>query len=133
MLEANGSIDAGAATERERLLGHGGAVVAMGAQANPARLEAIAEALLRRGIAAIWLHQTRLPGADPFAVTCALDWLLYDWLMAHRDGPDSAEIVFPKGYEDAAALVVSAAAASVAARSTFDPGLLLTVRGGAVG
>ncbi len=67
----------------------------------------------------------RLPGADPMTVACALDWLLYDWLMAHRDGPDSAEIVFPKGYEDAAALVVSAAAASVAARATFDPGLVL--------
>lgn len=68
----------------------------------------------------------RLPEADPLAVTCALDWLLYDWLMAHRDGPDSAEIVFPRGYDDAAALVVSAAAASVAARATFDPGLILT-------
>jgi len=68
----------------------------------------------------------RLPDADPMAVTCALDWLLYDWLMAHRDSPDSAEIVFPKGYEDAAALVVSAAAASVVARATFDPGLVLT-------
>lgn len=67
----------------------------------------------------------RLPGADPMTVACALDWLLYDWLMAHRDGPDSAEIVFPKGYEDAAALVVAAAAASVAARATFDPGLVL--------
>ena len=62
--------------------------------------------------------------ADPMAVTCALDWLLYDWLMAHRDGPDSAEIVFPKGHEKDAALVVSAAAASVAARATFDPGLV---------
>lgn len=71
------------------------------------------------------LSAARLPDADPMAVTCALDWLLYDWLMAHRDGPDSAEIVFPKGYEDAAALVVSAAAASVAARATFDPGLVL--------
>jgi hypothetical protein len=70
----------------------------------------------------------RLPDADPMAVTCALDWLIYDWLMAHRDGPDSAEIVFPKGHEDAAALVVSAAAASVAARATFDPGLVLGVR-----
>ena len=70
----------------------------------------------------------RLPDADPMAVTCALDWLLYDWLMAHRDGPDSAEIVFPKGYDDAAALVVSAAAASVAARATFDPGLVLGAR-----
>lgn len=67
----------------------------------------------------------RLPEADPMAATCALDWLLYDWLMAHRDGEDSAEIVFPKGYEDAAALVVAAAAASVAARATFDPGLVL--------
>lgn len=66
-----------------------------------------------------------LPDADPMAVTCALDWLLYDWLMAHRDGPDSAEIVFPRGFEDAAALVVSATAASVAARATFDPGLVL--------
>ncbi len=66
------------------------------------------------------------PDADPLAVTCAVDWLLYDWLMAHRDGPDSAEIVFPKGYEADAALVVSAAAASVAARATFDPGLVLT-------
>ena len=58
----------------------------------------------------------------------ALESLLYDWLMAHRDGPDSAEIVFPKGYEDAAGLVVSAAAASVAARATFDPGLVLGPR-----
>ena len=67
----------------------------------------------------------RLPDADPMALTCALDWLLYDWLMAHRDGPDSAEIVFPRGFDAAAALVVSAAAASVAARATFDPGLVL--------
>lgn len=64
--------------------------------------------------------------ADPLAVACAIDWLLYDWLMAHRDGPDSAEIVFPRGYDDVAAVIVSAAAASVAARATFDPGLVLT-------
>ncbi|ANE81098.1 hypothetical protein A7U43_19020 [Mycobacterium adipatum] len=62
--------------------------------------------------------------ADPMAVTCALDWLLYDWLMAHRDGPDSAEVVFPNGHESDAGLIVAAAAASVAARATFDPGLL---------
>lgn len=66
----------------------------------------------------------RSPEADPLAVTCAVDWLLYDWLMAHRDGPDSAEIVFPKGHEGDAALVVSAAAASIGARATFDPGLV---------
>ena len=73
------------------------------------------------------VQAARLPEADPMALTCALDWLLYDWLMAHRDGPDSAEIVFPKGYDDIAGLVVSAAAASVSARATFDPGLVLTV------
>jgi hypothetical protein len=67
----------------------------------------------------------RGPEADPMAVTCALDWLLYDWLMAHRDGPDSAEIVFPRGHDTVAALVVAAAATSVAARATFDPGLVL--------
>jgi hypothetical protein len=66
----------------------------------------------------------RSPEADPLSVTCAVDWLLYDWLMAHRESVDSAEIVFPKGYENDAALVVSAAAASVAARATFDPGLI---------
>lgn len=64
--------------------------------------------------------------ADPLAVTCAVDWLLYDWLMAHRDGLDSAEIVFPKGHESVgdAAVVVAAAATSIAARATFDPGLV---------
>lgn len=65
------------------------------------------------------------PDADPYDVACALDWLLYDYLMAHRDGPDSAEIVFAKGRDGDAAVVVAAAAASVAARATFDPALAL--------
>ena len=79
----------------------------------------------RDALAAV-VDAARLPEADPMAATCALDWLLYDWLMAHRDGEDSAEIVFPKGHEDAAGLVVATAAASVAARATFDPGLVLS-------
>lgn len=62
--------------------------------------------------------------ADPFAVACAVDWLLYDLLMAHRDGPDSAAVVIPKSEEGLADLVVSAAAASVVARAAFDPGLV---------
>ena len=41
--------------------------------------------------------------ADRFDVACGLDWLLYDWLMAHRVDADSAEIVIPKGREDDAA------------------------------
>lgn len=64
------------------------------------------------------------PAADPFAVACALDWLLYDFLMAHRDGPDSAAIVFPKDHQGDARLVVDAAAASVSARARVDPGLV---------
>jgi hypothetical protein len=70
------------------------------------------------------LDASRRPDAEPAGVACALDWLMYDWLMAHRDGPDSAEIVFPKGHEGSAAILVAAAAASVSARATFDPGLL---------
>lgn len=61
------------------------------------------------------------PDADPVAVACALDWLLYDWLMAHREDPDSAEITFPKGHESDAALLVSAAGTCVRARAVFDP------------
>lgn len=63
------------------------------------------------------------PDADEFDVACALDWLLYDWLMAHRTESDSAEIVIPKGREADAAVVVAAVAASVAARARFDPAL----------
>jgi hypothetical protein len=63
------------------------------------------------------------PEADPLAIACALDWLLYDWLMAHREDPDSAAIVIPRGHESDAAMIVAAAAASVAARARFDPGL----------
>lgn len=83
------------------------------------------EAARKEHIAALTavIEGTRCVGADPAAVACALDWLLYDWLMAHRDGPDSAEIVFPRGHQADAAVIVDAAAASVAARATFDPGL----------
>lgn len=66
----------------------------------------------------------KAPDADPMAAACALDWLLYDWLMAHRDGPDSAAIEFPKGRDADAAVIVASAGASVAARATVDPGLL---------
>jgi hypothetical protein len=61
--------------------------------------------------------------ADPFAVACALDWLLYDWLMAHREDPDSAAIQIPKGSDSDAAMIVAASCASVTARARIDPGL----------
>lgn len=77
----------------------------------------------REGIRAV-LAAAALPEADPLAVACALDWLLYDWLMAHRDGPDSAAVEIPKGREEDAGLIVDATADSVRARAAFDPGLL---------
>lgn len=61
--------------------------------------------------------------ADPFSVASALDWLLYDWLMAHREDPDSAAIQIPKGHESDAAMIVAAASSSVCARAKIDPGL----------
>ncbi len=70
------------------------------------------------------IDAAKLPDADPMSLACALDWLLYDWLMAHRHGPDSAEIVFPRDSAADAGVIVAAAATSVAVRATFDPGLL---------
>jgi hypothetical protein len=63
------------------------------------------------------------PEADPLAVACAVDWLLYDWLMAHREDPDSAAIQIPKGHDSDATMIVAATAASVKARARFDPAL----------
>jgi len=62
-------------------------------------------------------------GLDPLAAASALDWMLYDWLMAHRDGPDSAAVDV-KNRADDAAMIVRAAAASVSLRARFDPELL---------
>lgn len=63
--------------------------------------------------------------ADPMAAACALDWMLYDFLDAHRDGPDSGAIDLHNRREDAG-LVVSASAASVRCRSAVDP-LLVSI------
>lgn len=63
------------------------------------------------------------PGADRLDAACAIDWLLYDWLMAHRDGPDSGAVEVPGGIKDAA-MIVTAADASALARAQIDPGLL---------
>jgi hypothetical protein len=65
--------------------------------------------------------------ADPFSVASALDWLLYDWLMAHREDPDSAAIQIPKGHDSDAVMIVAAAAASVCARAKVDPGLVAQI------
>jgi hypothetical protein len=46
------------------VLGHRGAILALGQAAAAERCQAVVEALLSRSIAALWLHPSRLGGAD---------------------------------------------------------------------
>lgn len=62
--------------------------------------------------------------ADPFVVGASIDWLLHDWLMAHRDGPSSGAVEITSGKLEDALMIVAAAATSARMRSTYDPGLL---------
>ena len=64
------------------------------------------------------------PGVDPMVASGALDWLLFDWVMAHRDGPDSGAVEIPAGRTDDARMIVAATAASARLRARYDPGLL---------
>lgn len=66
---------------------------------------------------------------EPIQASGALDWLLFDWLMAHRDGPQSAAVEIPSGQVDDATMIVQAAGNSVTVRSRFDPELMSHGRG----
>lgn len=61
---------------------------------------------------------------DPLVATGALDWLLFDWVMAHRPDPDSGAVELTAAQLDDARLIVAATGASVRLRSRFDPGLM---------
>ena len=63
------------------------------------------------------------PDADPTVLAGALEWLLYDWLMANREG-DTAEVKIAKDHPDDADMIVNAAAAGVRARAQLDSSLL---------
>lgn len=67
-----------------------------------------------------------LSGADGAALdtAAAIDWLLHDWLMAHRDGPSSGAVEITSGKLDDALMIVEAAAASTRIRAGYDPELL---------
>lgn len=67
------------------------------------------------------------PAAEPMVASGAVDWLLFDWVMAHREsteGGDSGAVVLPTGRDADASLIVAAADASARVRARFDPGLL---------
>lgn len=59
--------------------------------------------------------------ADPGIAAGAIEWLLHDWLMAHRESPASAAIEIRR--TDDAEMIVAAAAAGVRARAMLDTGL----------
>ncbi len=67
------------------------------------------------------------PGVEPMTASGAVDWLLFDWVMAHREATDSGDsgaVVIPTGRAADASLIVAAADASARVRARFDPGLL---------
>ncbi|MET7401598.1 hypothetical protein ABZS66_49775 [Dactylosporangium sp. NPDC005572] len=64
------------------------------------------------------------PGADPFAAAGSVEWLLYDWLMAHRESGSSGAIELRGNRLEDARLMVAAADALVRARTRLDATLL---------
>lgn len=57
--------------------------------------------------------------ADPAVLAGALEWLLYDWLMAHRESARSAAIEIRSGRPADAAMIVQAASALARAYGTL--------------
>ncbi len=62
--------------------------------------------------------------AEPMVASGAVDWLLFDWVMAHRESPDSGAVEIKSGRIADARMIVAAAEASAVVRSRFDLGLL---------
>lgn len=58
--------------------------------------------------------------ADPVVLAGALEWLLYDWLMAHRESERSAAIEIRSGRPADAAMIVQGAGALGASRARID-------------
>ncbi|MGD9960698.1 hypothetical protein [Nocardioides sp.] len=65
-----------------------------------------------------------VPEAEPLVASGAVDWLLFDWVMAHRESPDSGAVEIGSGRTADARMIVLAAAASARVRARFDLGLL---------
>ncbi|MBS44235.1 MAG: hypothetical protein CMH83_13940 [Nocardioides sp.] len=63
-------------------------------------------------------------GAEPFAAAGAVDWLLFDWVMAHRESEDAGAVEIRSGKVDDATMIVRAAAGSVRVRARVDPALM---------
>jgi hypothetical protein len=64
------------------------------------------------------------PAADPVLAGGAVQWLLYDWLMANREDAGSGAITIHSKFPKDAAMIVGAAAAMVRCRAVITPGYL---------
>jgi hypothetical protein len=64
------------------------------------------------------------PSAEPLTASGAVDWLLFDWVMAHRESEDSGAVEIKSGRVSDARMLVDAASASARVRARFDQGLL---------
>lgn len=58
---------------------------------------------------------------DPLVAAGAVDWLLFDWVLAHRESPDSGAVQIAADRVADAEMIVAAVVASVAVRRRFDP------------
>ncbi|TIC82618.1 hypothetical protein [Nocardioides sp. GY 10127] len=65
-----------------------------------------------------------VPRGGELEAAGAVDWLLFDWVMAHRESESGAGVEIRSGKVEDATMIVAAAAASVAVRARFDPALL---------
>jgi hypothetical protein len=97
-------------------------------------LALVTESVLEVAGASAPVHSSPSPiaaGEDLMVASGAVDWLLFDWVMAHRESSDSGDsgaVVIPLGRTADARLVVAAAGASARVRARFDPGLLTLPR-----
>ena len=62
--------------------------------------------------------------AEPMTASGAVDWLLFDWVMAHRESADSGAVEISSGRTSDSQMIVRASAASALVRSRFAQGLL---------
>jgi len=81
--------------------------------------------------AALDEHRRALAGSmdavedgDIGGIAAGVDWLLHDWLMAHRDGPSSGAVEITSGKLEDAIMIIRAAATSARLRGLLDPELL---------
>lgn len=63
------------------------------------------------------------PHVEPMQACGAVDWLLFDWVMAHRDSGDSGAVVIAAGRVGDARMIMRAADVSARVRARFDPNL----------